>query len=121
MGSEIAHDVLIETINILATIAQYLEEHSNEKVEKHEKVRAGCIAYSLFVIYGTESTATQNEEMQKLTADNLNSHDLLQPNLHALAKSISVDSTDAIMAVSDNEDEEHKDKDAQMTEEEKKQ
>ena len=51
--SEIAHDVLIETINILATIAQDLDtayyytliqhllDHSNEKLEKHEKVRAG--------------------------------------------------------------------------------
>merc|ERR1712154_223833 len=37
----------------------------------------------------------------------------------ALAKSISVDSTDAFMAVSDNEDEEHKE--VQITEEEKKQ
>merc|ERR1712154_385793 len=111
--SDIAHDVLIETINILATIAQDLDtayyyvvmnhllDHSNEKVEKHEKVRAGCIAYSLFVIYGTESQQQQNEE---LTESNLNSQDLLQPHFHVLAKSISVDSDghDALMAVSDN-------------------
>jgi len=126
--SDIAHDVLIETINILATIAQdldtayyyilmqYLLDHSNEKIEKHEKVRAGCIAYSLFVIYGTESQQIQNKE---LTESNLNSAELLQPNFHALAKSISVDSNDAFIAVSDNEEDEAKEQ-KEITDEEKK-
>merc|ERR1712129_599546 len=86
-------------------------------------VRAGCIAYSLFVIYSTESQQLQNEEMKeeqkKLTADSLGAHDLLQPNFHALAKSISVDSSDAIMAVSDNEDE--TEEKLEITDEQKKQ
>eukprot|EP01083_Nonionella_stella_P071819 193146_1 len=69
--SDIAHDVLIETINILSTVAQDLDQngyyrmmnllyqHTIDKVEKHEKVRAGCIAYSLFIVYGTEAQSAQ--------------------------------------------------------------
>jgi len=75
--SEIAHDVLIETINILATVAEDLDEtaihriaqflhlHTDEKVEKHGTVRAGCIAYSLFMVFGTESQELHNEELLK--------------------------------------------------------
>merc|ERR1712228_1118606 len=97
--SDIAHDVLIETINILATIAQDLDT-----------------AYYYIVIYGTESQQIQNKE---LTESNLNSADLLQPNFHALAKSISVDSNDAFIAVSDNEEDEAKEQ-KEVSEEEKK-
>ena len=54
--SEIAHDVLIETVNILATVAEDLDQtalhriasflhlHTLAEHEKHEKMRAGCIA-----------------------------------------------------------------------------
>jgi len=70
--SDIAHDVLIETINIFTTVAgdldetafmkiiTFLHEHTIFEKEKHEKVRAGSIAYALFVIYGTEAQELQN-------------------------------------------------------------
>jgi len=82
--SEIAHDVLIETVNILATVAEDLGDsavhriaeflclHTKFEVEKHEKVRAGCIAYSLFIVYGTESQEIHNNSINSgLTMDML--------------------------------------------------
>jgi len=80
--ADIAHDVLIETINILSTVAEDLDDtayqriidslyqHSIWETEKHEKVRAGCMAYSLFVIYGTEAQEMQNSN-NLLTAEHL--------------------------------------------------
>eukprot|EP01084_Bolivina_argentea_P004852 9180_1 len=104
--ADIAHDVLIETINIFSTVANDLDENAYMKIimtlyqhtifekEKHEKVRAGSIAYALFVIYGTESQELQNNMVQN--------HTLLLTVSDAapqLSKSISIDSTP-----SDNED-----------------
>jgi len=117
--AEIAHDVLIETINILSVVAmdldetayykmiQFLCKHTFFEHEKHEKVRAGCIAYSLFIIYGTEAQESQNNDT------------LLAPQ--TLSKSLSVDSAASDnegFVASDNENEEEKEK--ELTEEEKK-
>jgi len=103
--SEIAHDVLIETINILATvaedldvtavhrIAEFLHQHTLFEVEKHEKIRAGCIAYSLFIVYGTESQEIHNnalKENAQLTMDMLP-----LPGLGHKDKSISMVSLDS--------------------------
>ena len=112
--SEIAHDVLIETINILATvaedlddtalhrIAEFLHQHTLFEVEKHEKVRAGCIAYSLFIVYGTESQEIHNnalKENAQLTMDNLP-----LPGMGHKDKSISLVSIDSDAIGSDLED-----------------
>eukprot|EP00483_Globobulimina_turgida_P003422 UN03428 len=90
--ADIAHDVLIETINILSTVAgdldetaymkiiKFLENHTRYDQEKHGKVRGGCILYALFVIYGTESQSPDNF-----------------PQVEELSKSVSFDSA------SDNE------------------
>lgn len=112
--SEIAHDVLIETINILATvaedlddtaihrIAQFLCQHTLYEHEKHEKVRAGCIAYSLFIVYGTESQEIHNnalKENAQLTMDMLP-----LPGMGHKDKSISMVSIDSTELGSDLED-----------------
>jgi len=73
--SDIAHDVLIETINILATVAQdldptayhrimnFLYNHTLYEHEKHERVRGGCISYGCFVVYGTQSQERINQSL----------------------------------------------------------
>jgi len=105
--SDIAHDVLIETINILATIAgdldhtayhrilNFLYQHTIFENEKHEKVRAGCIAYSLFIIYGTESQEMHNETLKEQTS---NPSELLSVNggPGKLTKSMSLNSNNSI-------------------------
>eukprot|EP01083_Nonionella_stella_P007705 22197_1 len=66
--SDIAHRVLIQTIDILSSAATELQlddtafcrmmdilyQHTT-KIEKHQKVRAGCVVYALFMFYGIES------------------------------------------------------------------
>jgi len=127
--SEIAHDVLIETINILATVAEDLDETANHRIaqflhlhtqfehEKHEKVRAGCIAYSLFMVFGTESQELHNEQL-RLSATSQGSPN--SPNQltvealgkahgpQALNKSLSINSVDSEVPASpvgsDNEE-----------------
>jgi len=103
--SEIAHDVLIETINILATvsedlsetavhrIAEFLYQHTRSEVEKHEKVRAGCIAYSLFIVYGTESQEIHNKQMKE---DKAITMDMLPlPGIGHVEKNMSLVSLDS--------------------------
>lgn len=82
--SDIAHDVLIQIVDMLAMIAQDLDESAYARMidllyekaqyanEKHEKVRSGCMIYSLFLLYGTEGDAfdVQLNSLQKCKSAN---------------------------------------------------
>mmetsp|Transcript_54488 Transcript_54488/g.49045 ORF Transcript_54488/g.49045 Transcript_54488/m.49045 type:complete len:811 (-) Transcript_54488:91-2523(-) len=128
--SDIAHDVLIETINILSTVAQDLDHtayhrmmnflltHTLYEHEKHEKVRAGCIAYSLFIIYGTQSQENMNNNAQNntLTVDNLPSAGKpLNLNKTNSIASQDSDSNNPSPVASDNEADETESKSTEKT------
>jgi len=96
-------------------IASFLHLHTQSDVEKHEKVRAGCIAYSLFMLFGTESQELHNESLKQnspssgnqLTVDALTKHSGPTTSLNESLSINSVDSVPASPVGSDVEDEEN--------------
>jgi len=64
--TDIAHQAIIATVDILGTVAadldpeahhrilDLLSRHTKLTIEKHEKVRAECMFYALYLIYGIE-------------------------------------------------------------------
>jgi len=66
--AEVASD--LSDYQLLSIIVKVLEDHSNPKIEKHDKARESCIGGIGFLLYGVEPPANNNDNVKTLAPNN---------------------------------------------------